>query len=49
MQVAILLLVLILPLSGLVARRVPMRTTLTYAGLWLLIATILYVGVLHFT
>ncbi len=49
MQAAILLLVLILPLSSLIARRVPTRTMLMYAGTWLAIATILYVILILFT
>lgn len=49
MQAAILLLVLILPLSSLIARRSPARTMLIYAGIWLALAAILFVIIRLFT
>lgn len=48
-QAAILLLVLILPLSALVARRVPFATTLKYGAIWLTILAILAAAMLIFT
>ncbi len=49
MQAALLLLVLILPLSSLMARRVPARTILKYGGIWLAIAGILFMILRMFT
>lgn len=49
MQAAILILVLILPLSALLARRVPLRTTLIYGGIWVAITALLAMFILTFT
>jgi len=49
MQAAVLLLVLILPLSGLIARRIPARTMLIYGGVWLSLAAILFALIQLFT
>lgn len=48
-QVAIFALVLILPVSALVARRVPMRIVALYGAAWLAIAALLWVAIGFFT
>lgn len=49
MQAAILILVLILPLSALLTRRVPLRTALIYGGMWLGVAALLAILIRLFT
>ena len=49
MPALILLLVLVLPLSALLSRRLPMRTTLVYAGAWVAVFLIGWVIVVSFT
>lgn len=49
MQAAILLVVLVLPLAALLARRVPLGTTLKYGAIWLGIIAILAILLRVFT
>ncbi|MEH3037028.1 MAG: hypothetical protein PGN23_11175 [Sphingomonas adhaesiva] len=48
-QTLILLLVLILPLSALMSRRLPWRTVAVYAGAWIAIFVIGWIMVRSFT
>lgn len=49
MRAVVLALVLILPLSALLARRIPWRTTLFYSAIWLGIAALLAIIIHIFT
>lgn len=49
MQAVLLILVLVFPLSALLARRVPVRTALMYGGIWLVIAAALAIVIRLFT
>ncbi len=48
-RAVILVLVLVLPMSALLARRVPWRTTLLYSAIWLAVAATLALVLNFFT
>lgn len=49
MQAVVLMLVLILPVSTLAARRLPLTTTAKYAGAWFALFLIGYLIIVSFT